>query len=118
MDSIDDLIAEAQGALRVFSFLHYYEELDRTAHAIKFRLIIEPDLFVHVYYNSVTSRANFAVIDHHQRIYGRDSIGGQWHRHPFEDPTSHDTSREGRRLLKLTEFLVETEAILIKAGII
>jgi hypothetical protein len=41
-----------------------------------------------------------------------------WHRHPFENPASHDFSVEGSRPISLEEFLEEVERYLIEKGLI
>ncbi len=81
---------------------------------MKFRLVIDANLFIQVYFNSQSGRINFVVISAGQRIFGRDSEGVGWHKHPFENPTDHDFSPEGSKQVTLTEFVSEVEEILIR----
>ncbi|HFQ94136.1 MAG TPA: hypothetical protein ENK32_09020 [Anaerolineae bacterium] len=86
--------------------------LEQSVSLIKARLYISPDLFVQIYRNDRFDSTNLVLIHNQQRIYGRDHIGGVWHRHPVGNPHSHDTSSEGRRDIHLSEFLDEVETIL------
>jgi len=53
-----------------------------------------------------------------QDLYGRDSVGGTWHRHSFEDPDAHDCSPEGATPVGPEQFLNEVFEILIREGLI
>lgn len=92
--------------------------LDKTEHAIKMRLHIDSACFVQVYANPKKSLISYTLVLDRTRIYGRDCDGGQWHRHPYSAPDSHDFSGEGSRPVTLSEFLAETQQILEVSGIL
>jgi len=90
---------------------------DHTSLMIKARLIISSDLFIQIYHNDQFDTTNLVLIHNKQRIYGRDFLGGVWHRHPAAAPHTHDTSAEGRRPVTLAEFLDEVELILAERNL-
>jgi hypothetical protein len=47
-----------------------------------------------------------------QRVYARDELDGHWHRHTYRTPEEHDTSKEGKRPVEISEFLDEVEKVL------
>ena len=51
--------------------------------------------FIQLYHNSHKHLWSYALVLAGNRIFGRNCEGGQWNRHPFEAPDSHDTSLEG-----------------------
>jgi len=55
----------------------------RTNNSIKARLEINESIAVQCYYNQKSKTTNFVMIGWSRRLYGRDSVGGTWHRHPF-----------------------------------
>lgn len=79
---------------------------------LKARLFINPDLFVQVYRNDYFDTTNFVLVHNRQRIYARDQLGGEWHRHISTNTENHDKSVEGKRSVSLPEFLDEVEIIL------
>ena len=86
--------------------------LDQTDYAAKMQLVIRSDLFVQVYANVSSGTRGFALIHRGQRIYGRDCDPHGWHRHPAENPHSHDVSEEGQRAVDLAEFLREVQDVI------
>jgi hypothetical protein len=115
---LDDLMREVQTIARSFAFIRAVTDLDRTDNALRLRLIIDETMFVQVYANSVKSKLNFALISPGQRIFGRDSEGGMWHKHPFESPESHESEGDAGRRVSLTEFVSEVEEILLKESLL
>lgn len=65
-----------------------------------------------MYRNDRLDTTNFVLLYNSQRLYARDELAGQWHRHPAEAPTQHDYTPEGQRAVTLDEFLNETEVVL------
>ena len=57
-------------------------------------------------------RQSYVLVGWDRRLYGRDSVGGEWHRHPYQNPLEHDTSREGAKAVTPPEFLKEVLDIL------
>ena len=92
--------------------------LARTRNAIKMRLEISPTIFVQFYHHQKSNTSNYVLVGWDRRLYGRDSIGGKWHRHPFHNPPEHDTSREGARTITPSEFMEEVFEILQEEGLI
>ncbi len=99
------------------AYIQRVQILDHSQNLLKARLYISEELFVQVYRNNRFNTTNLALIYRNERIYARDQLGDNWHRHPNDNPNQHDTSPEGRRAIKLTEFLDEIETILATLGL-
>lgn len=112
------VIKEIEETALTFTFIKKSVRLDETEHTVKYRLIIEEDLFVQVYVNAENNTTGFVLINKGQRIYGRDAIEGKWHRHTFEDPLSHDFSAKGAKKVTLKEFLMEVQEILDRESLL
>jgi len=108
--NVDEFIESVRSAAG--RFLFDFEILTRTDNAVKIRMNISDNIFIQFYYNQESGTHNYVVVGWNKRHYGRDCIGGDWHRHPFEDPSSHDTSEEGKRKITPLEFLDEVWKIL------
>lgn len=115
---IKKLISEIEETSSGFPFVKRVVRTDETEHTIKYRLIIEEDLFIQVYVNVENDTTGFVLVDKGQRIYGRDAIEGKWHRHIFEDPFGHDFSAEGSKKVSLKEFLMEVQEILVREALL
>jgi hypothetical protein len=101
-----------------FAYIQRVVTLDKTANAIKLRLYVTAGCFVQIYANVRKKITSYALVLGETRIYGRNCDGGTWHRHPYEDPESHDFSPEGSREVSLNEFLIEVQQILEREGIL
>jgi hypothetical protein len=88
------------------------EVLEQTVHLVKIRLYISADLFIQIYRNDLYQTTNLALIYNGQRLFARDELDGRWHRHKADTPEKHDTSKEGRRSVEISEFLNEVEQVL------
>ena len=110
--SIEAVFGQIAQAAHGFPFIRQIKEVDRTDHALKVRLIIDANLLVQIYTNFKTRTTAYALVLGDERIYGRDCQSGRWHRHPFGDPQSHDTSKEGRKKIAVADFLNEIQQIL------
>jgi hypothetical protein len=86
--------------------------LARTENAVKIRLEISPTIFVQFYHHQKSNTSNYVLVGWDRRLYGRDSVGGEWHRHPYQNPLEHDTSHEGAKAVTPPEFLKEVLDIL------
>lgn len=53
-----------------------------------FRIIINKETFVDVYFNEETQRTDYALIHKGERVYGVDNLKG-WHYHPFQAVERH-----------------------------
>ena len=115
--NVDQLADMLQDEAARRSYLRRVEILDQTLNLIKARLHISSNLFIQVYRNDRFDTTNFALIHNDQRLYARDQVGGQWHRHAVTQPTAHDDSVEGRRASDLPQFLDEVESILAALGL-
>jgi hypothetical protein len=109
---IKKVISEIEETFSDFPFIKRLVRMDETRHTVKYRLVIEEELFVQVYVNVENDTVGFVLVNNGQRIYGRDAIEGKWHRHTFEDPLGHDFSSEGSKKIILKEFLMEVQEIL------
>lgn len=116
--SIEELVQEARRIIQRSTWMTQMLELDRTDHAVKLRLIIDTNLFIQVYFNSLNGTTNFVLVNAGQRIFGRDCMGGGWHKHPFENPAQHDIGKDGGRSVTLTEFAHEVEQFLIQESLL
>jgi len=56
--------------------------------SINLRIYLTVGGFIDVFYNQVSNRVAYALIQEDQRIYGADNTG-DWHVHPFADPIQH-----------------------------
>lgn len=115
---LDELLHEAQTIAESYAFIRAMADLDRTDNAIRLRLIIDETMFIQVYANSRKDKLNFALISLGQRIFGRDSEGGAWHKHPFESPESHEFEGDAGKPITLTEFVMEVEGLLLKESLL
>lgn len=111
---LDALLQEARYLAGTCAVIRSLIDLDRTDNALRFRLVINDTIFIQVYANTKNEKANFALISLGQRIYGRDSDGGIWHKHPFESPEDHQFEGVAGQPVTLTEFVVEVEDLLLK----
>lgn len=110
--NITQLLADLHRQTQVRGYIRRLEILARSASVLKARLYISSDLFVQVYRNDQFDTTNLVLIYNSQRLYGRDQLAGQWHRHPADAPHVHDHSTEGKQPIALSEFLDEIEVVL------
>lgn len=89
-----------------------YRTLVLTENTVKVRLSIRENLYIDLYFNQRYGTTNYALILDDERIYGRDCYNGNWHLHPYDDPSKHDTSEEGKKMLSVEKFVDEVEEIL------
>jgi hypothetical protein len=115
---ISDRILELEIAVRRYTFVRQVVKVDETHYSVKYRLYIEPDLFVQLYFNERSGTVGLVLIHRGRRLYGRDCQAGRWHRHPADDPATHDASPEGARAISVEEFLAEVQDILVKVSLI
>jgi hypothetical protein len=107
-----DLPATLGEELKRRKYFMRMDVLDQTASLVKIRLYITPDLFVQIYRNDRYQTTNLVLIHNNQRLYARDELDGQWHRHTHLAPEEHDTSKEGQKPVEVSEFLDEVEKVL------
>lgn len=115
--NVRDLAARAQRASQSRTWLIGLEIIVLTEQVVKLRLYASPDLFIQAYRNDRYDTSNFALIHQGRRLYARDELAGQWHRHPTDDPSQHDKSTDGQRQVTLEEFLDEVEIVLAEQGL-
>jgi len=116
--NIDELKNDIFSTATKFSFIKETHLINETDSAIKFRLEIDIATFIQTYHNIRTGTINYILILGNQRIYGRDCCEGKWHRHPFENPSSHDFSAVDAKPATLYDFLKEVEEYLVVKGLI
>ena len=108
----EDLPATVGMELEWRKYFVRMDVLDQTLSLVKIRLYISPDLFVQIYRNDRYQTTSLALIHNGQRLYARDELDSRWHRHTHRRPEEHDTSKEGRRPVEVSEFLDEVEQVL------
>lgn len=116
--NVSERIQEIETAAGQSPFIRWLIRTDETFYSVKYRLHITPDLFVQLYFNERSHTVGMALVDRGMRLYGRDSVAGVWHCHPFEHPADHDMPAAGSRPVSVAEFLAEVQAILLEAGLI
>lgn len=52
------------------------------------RVVVNDELFLHIYFNALTSKTIYALIHRGQRVMGYDNYRF-WHFHPFGAPDDH-----------------------------
>jgi hypothetical protein len=107
-----DLPAIAGKELKRRKYFVRMDVFEQTLSLVKIRLHITPSLFVQIYRNDRYQTTNLALIHNSQRLYARDELDGHWHRHTHLKPEEHDTSRDGKRSVEISEFLDEVENVL------
>jgi len=110
--SVADLFVALHQEAERRAYFTRLEVLDQSATLLKARLYVSSDLFVQVYRNDRFDTTNLVLIHNGQRVYARDQLGGNWHRHTADAPDRHDTSAEGRQPVNLSKFLNEVESVL------
>lgn len=110
--NVPALFATLHQAVQQRAYFTRLVALDQSRSVLKARLYLSLGLFVQVYRNDQFDTTNLVLVHNGRRVYGRDQLGGSWHRHPIDDPAGHDFSEEGGRSVSLSEFLDEVEAIL------
>ena len=108
----DDLPATLGKEIKRRKYFVRMEVLDQTLSLVKLRLYITPNLFVQIYRNDRYRTSNLVLIHNGQRLFARDELDGRWHRHTHIAPEKHDSSKEGKRPVEISEFLDEVESIL------
>ncbi len=116
--TIDALAAQVETSAGRFRFVQAIIQLDQTRFAVKYRLVIKPDLWVQAYHNIQNDTVGLALIYQGRRLYGRDCEAGRWHRHPADDPERHDFSTEGAQPTTVEDFLLEVGRVLVDLNLI
>ncbi len=76
------------------------------------RFRITERCFIQPYGNTKKDLFSYSLILAGSRVFGRDCDGGEWHRHPVENPELHDVTEEGRKAAAFKDFLEEVHEIL------
>jgi hypothetical protein len=92
--------------------------LAKTENAVKARIEISENIYVQFYFHQVSGTTNYVLVGWENRLYGRDCVDGNWHRHPFDNPEAHDTTGDGAKDATPEEFLDEVFEILLKEKLI
>jgi hypothetical protein len=118
MEMIDQLLREALDALDEFWFVQSLDVVERTDRTVTVQLMIGNGLRVQAFLSQKTGRINLALIGPSGRLYGRDRQHGEWHKHPFSQPDSHEATPEGVSRMPLLQFMAEVQEILITQNLI
>ncbi len=95
-----------------------YKTLILIKNTVKVRLTVSENLYIDLYFNQRYGTTNYALILENERIYGRDCYDGKWHLHPYEDPSKHVASENGKGSLSIEDFVNEVEEILTKLSLL
>ncbi len=60
--------------------------LIKTDNAVKARIDISDNIYVQFYFHQISGTSKYVLVGWNNRLYGRDCVCGNWHRHPFENP--------------------------------
>ncbi len=114
--NVDDFIEEVKTVANSYSLK--VEILAKTKNAVKIRIPITENIYIQLYYNQKSKTKNYVLVGWNRRLFGRDCVGGEWHKHPFENPDQHDFSENGKREVSISEFFDEVFHLLRKSGLI
>lgn len=113
---LDGFIKETSSVLEEYSLSPVI--IAKTDNAVKIKAQVSDNISLQFYYNQKAKTRNYVLVGWSRRLYGRDSVGGEWHRHPSEKPEEHDFSEEGSKETSPGEFVREAFEVLKKAGLL
>lgn len=116
--STEDAILQIDEICKEYQFIISYEIEEKTVSILKAKMIFNENLFIQVYLNIRKPKISFSLIMNDIRLYGRDFLWGEWHRHPFDFPDSHDKSVEGTKEVPLKGFFLEVLHIIEKEDLL
>lgn len=90
----------------------------KTENAVKARIEISENIYAQFYFHQVSGTTNYVLMGWENRLYGRDCVGGDWHKHPFDNPEIHDRTGNGANFVSPEEFLDEVFKILLEEKLI
>lgn len=88
--------------------------LTKTENAVKARIEISINIYIQFYHHQLSGTSNYVMVGWNNRLYGRDCVGGNWHKHPFENPQAHDRTGNGAKDITPEEFLDKVFEILLR----
>jgi len=108
--NVDELATEIYTSIQTVTFVKGIN-LTIEGPILKARLLVEEDIFISVFFNSITKTTSYTVVKNNERIFGidKDTIRN-WHTHNFDQPEKHDPYKPTR----FKEFLVEVSKNLEK----
>jgi hypothetical protein len=113
---IEEFIKEVENVAKLYSLK--LEILAKTKNAVKIKVSVTENIYIQLYYNQETGTRNYVLIGWNRRLFGRDCVGGVWHKHPFENPENHDFSEDGKREVSISDFFEEVFNLLKENGLI
>jgi len=113
---IEEFIKEVENVAKLYSLK--VEILAKTKNAVKIKVSVTENIYIQLYYNQETGTRNYVLIGWNRRLFGRDCVGGVWHKHPFENPENHDFSEDGKREVSISDFFEEVFNLLKENGLI
>jgi len=109
VDALEIAAAKYMSRLRI---------LAKTENAVKARIEISENIYVQFYFHQISGTTNYVLVGWENRLYGRDCVGGDWHKHPFDNPEAHDRTGDGANHITPEEFLDEAFRILLNEKLI
>lgn len=118
MTRLDEILRETISAGEQFWFVQDVHITGETANTVTIHLVISAELIVQVFFSARSQRFSMALVGPGGRLYGRDRQFGQWHTHPFDNPTVHVPDREKPASQPVAQFLAEVEQILLSSNLL
>ncbi len=103
--NLDEFIEEVKKVAGLYSLK--VDVLARTKNAVKVRIPVTENTYIQLYYNRESGTRNYVLIGWSRRLFGRDCVGGGWHKHPFENPDEHDFGENCSKEVSISEFFEE-----------
>ena len=82
---------------------------ERRSAILEIRIFFAPEVFMESYFNAITGKKSFTLVESGRRIWGYDNYR-YWHHHPTEDPESHVPCNEP----SLKEIVDEVQTVLTR----
>jgi hypothetical protein len=118
MKHIEQVTLDASESSERCWFVQEVRLIEETANTVTLHLIISTDMFVQIFFSARSERFSLALIGPSGRLYGKDRQFGQWHIHPYTDPSTHLPLITGVSPQPIAQFLAEVERLLLDEGLI
>lgn len=81
----------------------------RRSVTLEIRIFFTPEVFMESYFNAITCKKSFALVQGAKRIWGYDNYR-YWHHHPIDNPENHVPCNEP----SLKKIVEEVQTVLTK----
>ncbi len=100
---LDEIATACENSDLVETYVVQHMDID----ILKVRVYLTNARFIEVFYNIMTEKVAFALIEGEERTYGKDNAKMGWHVHPWENPREHVPCEP----VTFAEFLQEVEKL-------